>query len=113
MRIIRKMRQQKAVWWQRLAVDQYGRFAYATPVEIDCRWDATSEEFRDTEGQKQLSNAVVYPDRVMSIGDMLQEGQLDSNDPDDPRDAPDAHEIRRFDKIPDLKATETLFRAYL
>lgn len=113
MSIITRMRKQKAVYWKRLTADQYGRYTFATPVEIDCRWDDLGEESRDAEGQVIMSNATVYPDRVMYEGDKLKKGALESDTPDDPSELTDAHEIQRFAETPNLKNTETLYTAFL
>ena len=114
MSVIRKMRKQKAVWWARLTPpDQFGRYSFAAPVEIDCRWDDSGTEFRNGEGQTEMSAATVYPDREMTIGDKLKKGEMESDTPDDPRSLRTAFEIKRFDQTPNFKATETLYTAYL
>lgn len=113
MSVIKKMRKQTAVWWERLAADDFGKYNFAPGVEIACRWDDTSEEFRNTAGQTELSNSVVYVDREMNPGDKLRKGELESVTDDNPLDLTDAFEIKRFDKIPNFKATETLLVAYL
>jgi hypothetical protein len=106
------MRKQTAVWWARLAPDHCGAFVFADPVEIDCRWDDRQEEYRNTEGQILLSQAVVYVDREMTVGDKLKKGDLESN-MDDPKTLDGAFEIKSFQQIPNLKATETLYIAHL
>jgi len=114
MSIIVKMRKQNAVWWQRSAEpDRYGKFSYATPVEIECRWDDAVIEFLDSKGQTKSSKSVVYPDRILSVGDMLREGEIESDEPADPTTLLTTAEIMRFDKTPNIKATETLYTVYL
>jgi len=114
MSIIVKMRRQRAVWWQRNAqADQYGSYSFAAPVEILCRWDDVSQEFLAADGEKRSSRSMVYTDRVMLPGDRLMLGELDSNTPTDPLSVTNTFEVRRFDKTPNLRATETLFTAYL
>lgn len=114
MSVIKSMRRQKAVWWARESTpDEFGRFAYDEPVEIDCRWDGASQEFQTPQGDTLVSKAVVYPDREVAVGDMLMEGEIDSNTPDDPREEPDASEVRGKAKTPNFRATETLYTAYL
>ena len=113
MSVIKKMRKQKAVWWARGAMDTYGAFTFAAPVEIACRWDGSGAEFRNSQGQTGFSNAVVYLDRVMKAGDKLWEGAMDSNTPESPSDLVDAFEIQKFDRTPNFKATEFLYTAYL
>lgn len=113
MRIIHTMRKQKAVWWARQGPDHYGKYSFADPVEIDCRWDDGAQEVRNQGGQISTFYATVYVDRVMNIGDMLKRGEMDSDTPDDPRGDANAHAIQRFEQNPDLKARDTLLTAYL
>lgn len=113
MSIITKMRKQKAVWWQRKAPDRYGKYSFGSPVEIDCRWDDTTEDFVNMQGETEGSRAVVYVDRVLSIGDRLKRGEMESDTPVDPLTIPDAFAIKRFDQNPNMKATEFLLTAYL
>lgn len=113
MSIIRKMRKQKAVWWKRLSADRFGNFTWADPIEIDCRWDDTTEEFLNPQGVIETSRAVVYVDRLMSVGDRLKRGEMDSETPDNPLSIQDAFAIRRFDQNPNFRATENLLTAFL
>lgn len=114
MGLMTRMRRQRAVYWERSAShDKYGAFSFASPVEISCRWDGASKEYRDTKGETQLSESTVYPDRVMKAGDRLREGGMESDTPENPMEDADSCEVQRFDTIPNLKATETLYVAYL
>lgn len=113
MNIIRRMRRQKAVWWERGTPNEYGEFDYAGPLEIDCRWDDSAQEFRNTRGEKALSEAVVYVDRLMKIGDQLRKGEMESDTPVSPIGEQDTFEIQGFDQTPTLKADKTLFTAHL
>ena len=114
MSLIKRMRKQRAVFWERSdEPDEYGKFSYSSPIEIRCRWDESGIEYRSPTGQTVISQAVVYVDRIMKIGDMLREGEIESDEPDDPTEAEAAYEIQRFDKTPNIKATETLLTAYL
>lgn len=114
MSIITRMRKQTAVYWSRDATpDEFGAYSYAAAVQIECRWDDSAREYRDAQGQTQLSQAVVYVDRVMKVGDMLKEGDLESDTVADPTDDPDAFKIQGFDKNPNIRNTETLLTAYL
>ena len=114
MSVIVKMRKQTAVWWEReSAPDTYGRFSFNAPVEIACRWDDTLQEFLDAQGEKRLSQAVAYVDRIMKPGDRLMRGSLESDLTDDPIPVEGAFEIKRFDQNPNFKATETLLTAFM
>lgn len=114
MSVIKKMRKQRAVWWQRKPKpDRFGKFSFEEPVEISCRWDDTTEEFIDPQGETQASRSVVYVDRIISVGDRLMRGEMDSNTPDNPLAIQDAFEVKRFDQNPNFRNTETLLTAFL
>lgn len=116
MRIIKKMLKQKAVWWPLAAIEygNYGQPNPSTPVEIDCRWEDVGEAFLDSRGTTQLSRSIVYVDRDVVVGGVLMLGELDSSvDEDNPKENENAWEIRRFEKLPTLRATQFLRKAYL
>lgn len=113
MSLITRMRRQAAVYWKRLTPDEWGAFSYDTPVEIECRWDDSNEEFRDAKGETLTSRATVYPDRVVYPGDIMLKGEQESDTPNDPTTLDDTFEVKRFDSMPNLKATEFLYVAYL
>lgn len=113
MSLIKRMRRQKAVYWKRTTPNHYGTFGYEAPVEIACRWEDKAGEFRNTAGEETASIANVYVDRVMTIGDKLMRGELESGTEVDPRNEPGAFEIQSFEQLPDIKAKETLLLAHL
>jgi hypothetical protein len=114
MSLIKKMRRQIAVWWASTGVDRHGDESYAVPVEIKCRWEDSSEEFLDAEGQRQMSNAIVYVDRDTPNGGVLMLGTLDDiTDPINVKENTGAWEIRKFDNLPNIRATEFLKTAIL
>lgn len=112
MGVIRRMRRQKAVYWPKIENDRFGKPVLGDPVEVDCRWVDLAEEFLDGAGRKVLSHSKVYVDRVVTLGGMLWRGLLADADPVALNNA-GAHEIRKFDQVPNFKATETLYRAML
>lgn len=114
MSIIRRMRKQKAVWWERSdTANRHGKFTFSEPAEIDCRWDDSMSEFRTETGQVLISQATVYPDRILKEGDKLRKGEMETDEPSDPTLLKTAFEVQRFEQIPNLKNTETLFIAHL
>ena len=121
MSIIKRMRKQKAVYWAPESAesagddfDNYGQPQVTDPVVIDCRWEEVSEEFIDAQGTRQISRAKVYVDRDIIVGGILMLGVLgDITDESNPKENENAWEIRRFDKLPNLKATEYLRAAIL
>lgn len=113
MSLITSMRRQTAVYWKRLTPNKFGQYSYDEPVQVDCRWDDAGREYRDKEGEKNVSTAVAYPDQVMFIGDRMMKGDLDSFTPLDPTGLMEAHEVVGFDQNPNFRNTETLLTAYL
>jgi len=107
-------RKQFAVWWARSAEpNKYGRYSYSQPVEIKCRWQRVTKEFIGSKGNKLVSDSLVFPNTEMNVGDMLREGEMASDEPEDPTTIEAAYEIKRFDQIPDFRQRKTLLMAYL
>jgi hypothetical protein len=112
---------QKAVYWPPGSeatggrdFDDYGRPMYTTAIEIDCRWDDTTEAILLPNGEQVMSRAIVIVDREVKNGGVLWLGNLvDVTDVVNPKKNDGAFEIRRVDKNPDIDANETLVRAYL
>jgi len=119
--LISRMRRQTGVYWAfqntesgGAAYDGDGQPLYTDPVEIECRWDDLSEQFIDYVGTEQVSRSLVYVDRDMKPGEVLFLGELTDLDSEDvPKDNEGAWEIRKFEKNPNLRNTETLRTAYL
>lgn len=114
MGIIATMLRQTAVYWAPDLPTEFGDPTYGTPCEISCRWEDRCEEFRDTEREIRMSNAVVYVGQDVEEGGMLLLGTLSMDvDQSDPKNNEGAFEVQRFDRLPNLKNTETLRTAYL
>jgi len=114
MSLIVRMRRQNAVYWPFDSVDQFGKKAVGSPVQIKVRWEDVSEEFLDSNGEIQISRSKVYVDRDMEVGGILMLGTtVDITDPIDVKENDGAWEIRKFEKLPTLRATEFLRTAYL
>jgi len=121
MRILTTMRKQTAVYWPPGSeasggadFDDYGQPLYATPVELLCRWEDKSEEFINANGTRELSHSLVYVGQdVRPGGALLLSALVDVSDLVIPKNNAGAWEIKRFDKIPTLKADKFLRIAYL
>ena len=121
MGLITSMLRQTAVWWPLassesagIEVDQYGHPVYASPIEVDCRWEDRIEQFTDGRDILRMSQAIVYVDRDMEIGGVLMLGTEDDiTDESDPLRNEGAYEIQRFDKMPDFKCRRFLRNCYL
>ena len=121
MSIITRMLKQTAVYWTLAASesagedwDDAGQPQWATPTEIECRWEDSQVEFVGKDGTRLLSRSVVYVDRDVDIGGVLMLGELtDITEDENVLENDGAWEIRGFSKVPTLKATEFLRTAYL
>lgn len=121
MSIIRTMRKQKAVYWAPLqnprGHDQYtddGRRKYDDPVEIRCRWENQRVEVLNENSEKVQVDATVYVDRDVAVGGKLRLGALSTLEFEGPPDEnTEVYEIKRFEKMPNLRATEFLRKAFV
>ena len=121
MSIITRMLKQTCVYWPLASsesagvdADSYGQPDYGTPVEINCRWEDSSKEFLNDKDEIQVSAAIVYVEIDVDKKGVLMLGDLDDvTDESYPLLNDGAREIKRFDKVPNLKATEFLRMAYL
>lgn len=120
MRILTKMLKQYAVYWPPGSeaggqdFDSYGRPVYTTAIEIRCRWEDIAEEFIGPDGTDQVSRSKVFVDRDVRTGGVLWLGRLvDVGDLVNPKRNNNAWEVRRFDKVPTLNATQFVRMAYL
>jgi len=106
---------QTAVYWASPSSDGYGGNTFDSPVEIDCRWEKKQQLFVDGAGKEALSSAVVYLGQDVDLSGYLYLGDLDdiASSVTGPEDVSGAYEIRGFDKIPTLKATDYLRKAWL
>lgn len=108
-------RNQTAVYWERLAPDGYGGYAWEDPVELDVRWEDSSDVFIDLNGEKVQCSAKVFLGQDIKVGDFLYLGDYDdlTSASGSPASMEKAFSVKRFDKIPDLSGVEYLRRAWL
>ena len=90
------------VHWASPVNDGYGGVNYSTVEELKGRWVQKGELFLDTNGERQLSNAVVYLKDSIVAGDWLYLGgssDLDSGEQASPETVSGAWRVRRVDPI--------------
>lgn len=105
------MLKQKATWWS-VSPNGFGGDIFAAPALLDCRWENRQEVFTGQIDRRELvSNAVVYLNQDVSVGDYLVEG--DQTAQTDPTGVVGAFKIQRFDSIPDLRNLQKVRRAVL
>ena len=109
-RYLTKSLLQIATYWAPLAKDGYGGYTFDNPVTIDCRWLQKQELFIDAKGKEKVSAAIVLVGQDIGLGGYLYLGtSTESN----PKDIDGSYEIRSFAKIPDIKGTSFLRKAWL
>lgn len=114
MGLLERIRKQTLVYWAPEQADEFGKPTYADPVELSCRWEDTCEEFIGPEGARELSTAKVFVGEDVEVKGVMMLGTLeDLTESGDPKLNEGAGEIRRFEKVANIRQTKTLRVAYL
>ena len=127
MGLITSMRRQDAIYWPPATPDNYGRPTYGALVELvldgadnfRVRWEDVAEEFVDQDGTTKTSSSIVYVPQLpdgseVEVGGWLWLGTRAAlADELDPTANPGVGKVQKFDKLPNLKATQTLRTATL
>ncbi len=105
---------QKIVYWGTPTKDKWGGRTFATPVELDGRWEDRQELFIDSTGRESMSKAFVWLGQDITVEGYLYLGTLASiSSAASPKTVDGAYEVRGFTKIPNLKATSFERKAIL
>lgn len=97
--------------WQPGVNDGFGGFTFPAPTLIKGRWEDTQVLFLNSKGEELMSQAVVYVDTDVSVGQYLVEGDLTATA--DPTTLADAHRIKQYMRIPDLRQNDFERKAML
>jgi len=100
---------QTVVYWGTPSPDGFGGNTFATYVEINGRWEDSSEKFINPEGEEVVSKAMIFLDQDVDIGGWLYLGDTDdisSANQDSPENVDGAYEIRAFMKTPNIDADD-------
>lgn len=100
---------QKATRWV-LTPDGFGGWTYSIPTVLTCRWEQRQKMFRDPFGEEVVSNALVYLDGDVDVGDYLWQGETTTADP---TTLAGAFRVRQFNRLTDLRNIEVQRLAYL
>ena len=105
---------QTAVYWGTPVADGFGGFAYADPVEIAVRWEDKQDKFMSGSGAERISKSIVYSETDFDLNGYLLQGTLDDLDStQDPQVEANAFIIQGTAKVPNIKGTTFLRKAYL
>lgn len=112
---IKKVCVQTAVYWGSPVNDGYGKYTFATAVELTppngVRWEETTAVVTDNNGKEIISKAKILIVQDVEEQGYLYLGALDDLDSDpDPMEVEGAYEIIRVDKTPLYRATDKFVR---
>ena len=103
-----------AIYWApQTTRSTLGRVTYDDPIEIEVRWQASTQVIKNSNGAEVVTSAKIYVDRDLEEQGMLKHDSLESTTEDDPHDETGARQIIRFDKLPNIKHTKYLRTAYV
>lgn len=101
---------QIATYWASPVSDGLGGNTYSPPVILKVRWEERQEEFIDSRGETQVSNAVVWTSEEVSIRGCLALGEYSDFDP---TKVLGANRILQTRAIPALTSGQVERRAFL
>lgn len=114
MRFVSKYLKQKAVYWAPITELYSGEVQYSPPYQVICRWEDYREQFIDEFGNDVVSNSRVLLLAEVKVRGILWLGSISNLlFTTIPTKNNGAYEIRRVNKIPDLKAKVFLYEALL
>jgi hypothetical protein len=104
---------QKVTYWplQTEEFDEFGQPVFESPIEINARWDEEIVEFLSPDGTKQMSKAVLFVDRFIRSG-YLVNLPIASVSGTSPLKI-GAWQVRGYEVTPDLSAAKALYTVYL
>lgn len=100
---------QKAVYWESLGLDDFGKPLFKEPVEIDVRWEEVNELFINSSGEQERSKAKVFVKDELSERGVLFLGLLSTLTAEqkaDPFILKSAYSIKSRKSIPSLSGSE-------
>ena len=108
-----KLSVQTAVYWGSPTNDGYGKFTFATAVEIPVRWEGSTKVITTPAGVEYVSRAEVIVNQDVDEEGYLYLGALSglsTAQKADPQLVDGAWKIIRYDKIPMIFKTDEFVR---
>lgn len=103
---------QTLTWWAASGGDGFGGDLFAAPLAIKGRWEDRTEKYIGQLDRRELiSNAVVFVDRDVAVGDYLVQG--DQTAQANPTLVAGAYKVQQFKRVSDIRNVETVKRAVL
>lgn len=107
--LTRNLRQEITHWG--ITPNGFGGFDFTAPALLKGRWEDRQVQFRDVKGNEEASNALVYLNTDVAIGDYVYLG--DALLTADPTTLALSFQVRQFNKIPDLRNIQMQRKAFL
>lgn len=111
LKFIKSITVQTATYWGSPVNDGYGSYTYATPVEIQCRWEDKVRTVFDVYGEYQQSKSSVLVNQdvdyngYMFLGTIAEATAITGVTITNPKTVPMAYPILSFDRIPLIRST--------
>lgn len=116
MGLLQRIMKQTCVYWSTDSdrADKFGNPISAAPIEIPCRWEDGIDNPVYADESRILADTRVFVGQDVDVDGFLLLGTLaDVQDMNDPKQNPKAFRIKKFDKTPNLRATDFVRIAYL
>jgi len=101
---------QTVTYWSQTGEDLFGKGTFASPIQLQARWEDVAEMFIDKTGQESVSKAKVFLAQDISLEGYLVQGTSAGTDP---TVVAGAQEVRQIKRTPDLRNLQTLYVAML
>ena len=97
--------------WPITGSDGFGGFTFGEPVCIKGRWEDRSELFLNLDNEEEVSNAIIYLNTDIEVGDYFALGDYTATN--DPGTLDVAFRSRNKNKITDLRGLNALRKVWL
>jgi len=101
---------QKVTYWAPMGSDDFGGTAFSEPTVRRARWEDKAQLIQNKAGAEYTSRSRVYMDGDFDLNGYLYLGESDEAIP---TNQAGAYEIQQKASVPDLKAVQTNYVAYL
>ena len=100
--------------WPVTGSDGFGGFLYGAPILLKGRWEKKTEMFLDINMEEKASQAIIYLNADVDVGDWLGYGDFVTGTPiTNPSSLDEAHRIRQRNRSTNLRSLIALRKVYL
>jgi len=114
---LKRKARQTVVYWGSPTNDGFGGKTFSTPIEIKVFWLSINEEFYDSKGVVQTSNAIFYPLQDVDNGSFVylgSLGDLTTAQKNDPQTIPSKNVFvcKKIRKTPSIRGSRYIRRVW-